>query len=166
MSVPPPQAPPLALARASGHHGCMALQTSDSSQTPVDILRRLENLIRLGTVAEVRHERPARVRIQTGKLLTTWVPWLNLRAGETKDWSPPTAGEQCVLLSPGGDLTQAVAVMGVFSDAHPQNSEHPKETRTTWANGDHMVHNSETGAFDLVCTGPIKIVGSRIDLNP
>ena len=135
-------------------------------ESPLEILRRLENLVRLGTIAEVRHAKPARVRVKTGELLTTWVPWIDQRAGETAHWSPPTAGEQCLLLSPGGDLTQAVALAGVFSDKHPQNSEDPKEVRTTYANGDTMAHNSETGSFELLCTGTVTIIGSRIDLNP
>ena len=57
----------------------------------------IENLIRLGTVAEVDHgslpdKRPARVLVQSGELLTGWLPWTALRAGTTRDWDPRTVG--------------------------------------------------------------------------
>ena len=52
-------------------------------ESPLEILRRLENLVRLGTIAEVRHAKPARVRVNTGELLPTWGPWIDQRAGET-----------------------------------------------------------------------------------
>ncbi len=134
-------------------------------ESPLEILRRLENLIRVGTIAEVRHGQPARCRVRTGELLTNWIPWLSLRAGDAVTWFPPSAGEQCLLISPGGDLLNAFALPGAYSDAHPQNSVKPTEHRTTWANGDTMVHDSADGSFQLLCTGRIDIVGSTIHLN-
>ncbi|MCX2525489.1 hypothetical protein [Larsenimonas rhizosphaerae] len=40
---------------------------------PVELARLLQNLIRLGTVAEVDHADVC-VRVQCGELLTDWVP--------------------------------------------------------------------------------------------
>lgn len=40
------------------------------------LARLLENLIRLSTVAAVDHA-TQRVRVQTGTLLTGWLPWLS-----------------------------------------------------------------------------------------
>ena len=39
----------------------------DQPESPFEILRRLENLARVGTVEEVRTTKPARVRIRTGE---------------------------------------------------------------------------------------------------
>lgn len=91
-----------------------------------DINRRLESMIRLGTIADVDHAK-ARVRVKSGGLTTTWLPWLNLRAGTTRDWDPPTIDEQCVLLSPSGEPTTGFALVGLFSDAHPAPSTSPDE---------------------------------------
>ena len=66
-------------------------------ESPLEILRRLENLVRLGTIAEVRHAKPARVRVKTGKVTTAWRPWFALRAGEDREWDPPTVGEPVIL---------------------------------------------------------------------
>lgn len=82
-------------------------------------LQRLQgNLIRLGTVAQVDLER-AVCRVQTGDILTNWLPWLAPRAGATVDWSAPSPDEQVLLLSPGGDTHGAVVLRGIYSNANP-----------------------------------------------
>jgi phage baseplate assembly protein V len=91
-----------------------------------DINRRLESLIRYGTVAEVQ-AKPPRVRIQVGQLKTTWVRWVAFRAATTSDWCPPVPGEQCVLLSPSGDMASATALMGLASEEYPLPSDNPDE---------------------------------------
>lgn len=93
----------------------------------VELLRLIHNLIRLGSIAQVDHSR-ARVRVQAGELLTNWLPWLEARAGTTRTWSPPTVGEQVVVLSPGGDLAAGIVLTGLFSDAHPA----PADTANLW----------------------------------
>ena len=47
------------------------------------------------------------------------MPWFVPRAGDTIEWSAPVAGEQGVLLCPGGDTIGAVFLRGVYSDAFP-----------------------------------------------
>ena len=59
-----------------------------------ELARLIENLIRIGTVADVRHGNPPTVRVRTGGITTTWRPWCERRAGTTRTWSPPTKGEQ------------------------------------------------------------------------
>jgi phage baseplate assembly protein V len=98
---------------------------ADMNET-ADINRRLESLIRYGTVADVQ-AKPPRVRIQVGQLKTTWVRWVALRAATTSDWCPPVPGEQCVLLSPSGDMASAVALLGLASDEYPLPSDNPDE---------------------------------------
>ncbi|WP_300754992.1 phage baseplate assembly protein V [Janthinobacterium sp.] len=78
-----------------------------------DILRFLQNLIRLGTIAEVDG---AKARVQLGPNLTTeWLKWATPRAGSTRTWSVPTVGEQVIVLSPGGDLTRGTIVPALYS---------------------------------------------------
>lgn len=93
--------------------------------TLTEIQRLLQNLIRFGTIAEVDHD-SARCRVQSGDVLTAWLPWLTLHAGSTVvTWSSPALGEQVVLLSPGGDLCSAVALHGLYSAAVPAPSNQP-----------------------------------------
>src|SRR5205085_2193946 len=88
--------------KAPRHHAGM------HGVTTTELIRRLEQLLRYGTVAEVDLG-AARCRVKSGELLSNWVPWFAQRAGQTRHWSPPTVGEQCLLLSPGGDTAAAVA---------------------------------------------------------
>lgn len=84
----------------------------------VELTRLLHNLIRLGTIAEVDHA-AARVRVESGGLRTDWLPWFQRRAGTTRDWDPPTVGEQVMVFSPGGDPRSGIVLTGIVSDAHP-----------------------------------------------
>ena len=77
-------------------------------ESPLEIVRRLENVVRLGTVAEVRYETPARCRIKTGDLVTDWLPWTTARAGGDRSWWAPEVGEQVIVLSPGGNTGAGV----------------------------------------------------------
>jgi len=80
-----------------------------------DILRKLANLIRFGTVHAIAGKR---VQVKIGGLLTRPLPWVSTRAGKTKSWSPPDIGEQVMVLSPNGDMGAAVAIGGIFCDAY------------------------------------------------
>jgi phage baseplate assembly protein V len=111
------------------------------TESPNEAARRVGNVVRLGTVAEVRLSAPARCRVRTGEMVTGWLPWITLRAGGKVGgtaWWPPVVGEQCVLLSPGGDLAQGVALPGVYSDAMPQASEQAGVFRLDWSESDYM----------------------------
>lgn len=135
-------------------------------ESPLEIVRRLENLVRMGTVEQVRHGKPARCRVRTGELLTNWVPWIAYRAGgpdSGRRWSPPAKGEQCLLLAPGGDLGNAVALPGIYSDAMPQGSVEEDIDRTDWSATDYMEHDRATGRLVIDCAQEIefRIGGER-----
>ncbi len=126
--------------------------------------RLIENLIRLGTVAEVDHgslpdKRPARVRIQSGDLLTGWLPWVALRAGTTRDWDPPTVGEQVLVLSPSGQTAQGIAITGLFSVLIPANGDRAGLHRRTYPDGAVVEYDSE--AHQLLATLP---AGGRVEI--
>jgi len=88
-----------------------------------DLLRLLQNLIRLGTIAEVKG---AKARVRLGPTLTTeWLNWATPRAGSTRTWSAPTVGEQVIVFSPGGDLTRGIILPALYSQAFdaPESSD-------------------------------------------
>lgn len=112
--------------------------------TPTDLLRRLENVLRPGTIAAVDHA-AARVRVHSGELHTGWLPWLESRAGNVRTWCPPSVGEQCLVLSPGGDMAAGWVVVGSASEAHPSPSDSASLHRTRYPDGtlidyDHADH--------------------------
>ncbi len=100
-----------------------------------DLARLLENLLRLGTVAEVRHSTPPAVRVQTGGITTTWRPWAERRAGQTRTWNPPTKGEQVLLFCPSGDPANAVILCGIPTADNDVPSNDPNRTVTQYPDG-------------------------------
>lgn len=133
-----------------------------------ELARLIENLVRFGTIAEVQHK-PPRVRVRTGELLTTWLPWLTIRAGADREWDPPTVDEQVILLSPSGQLANGVAITGLFSDLIPANGDRPGLHRRTYADGAVIEYDSEAhhlnatlpagGTTNLISKGGIHIEG-------
>lgn len=110
----------------------------------VEISRKLANMVRLGSIAEVNHA-AQRCRVQSGGLLTDWLPWATPRAGDTRDWDPPTIGEQVLILSPSGEVAAAVVMTGIYSTAHPAPSASPSMHRRVYPDGavieyDHASH--------------------------
>lgn len=113
-----------------------------------DLLRRLESLVRLGTIASVQMT-PPRVRVRSGGLLSEWRPWLSLRAGTTTEWDPPTEGEQCLLISPSGEPATGIALVGLFSDAHPAPSCSPDEHVRLYPDGARACYNHVSGELSV-----------------
>ena len=130
--------------------------------------RMLENLIRLGVIAEVQMV-PPRVKVKTGELTTAWLPWLALRAGADREWDPPTVDEQVILFSPSGQLANGVVVTGLFSDHIPANGHRAGLHRRTYADGAVIEYDSaahhlnatlpDSGTTSLVSKGGINIIG-------
>jgi len=133
-----------------------------------DLLRRLDNLIRLGTIAAVDHQ-AARCTVKTGGLTVPNLPWLALRAGASSDWDPPTVGEQCILLSPSGESAQGIALIGLYSRQRPAPSNSANLRRRKYPDGavidyDHATHTltatlPDGGKAKLVAPGGVSILG-------
>lgn len=107
--------------------------------------------MRKGSILEVDHA-AALCRVSVGDpdadgggLQTNWIPWITFAAGTTRDWLPPTEGEQVVLLCPMGDPAQGVALRGFYSDAAPAPGSSPDTHTRLYPDGaivayDHAAH--------------------------
>lgn len=83
-----------------------------------ELCRLLFDMLRYGTVHEIQ-AKPPRVRVKADDLLTDWLPWFNFRGGRVKGGSQPSQGEQCMILSPGGNLAAGTVLLSLNSDANP-----------------------------------------------
>ncbi|MBY0445835.1 MAG: phage baseplate assembly protein V [Burkholderiales bacterium] len=108
--------------------------------------RILESMIRIGTVAEVDHTN-ALCRVQSGELLTDWLPWLAPRAGNVRVWSPPSIGEQVLLFSQSGEVGAGVVLSGLFSDAFTPPSHDASVTCVAFPDGALISYNHASGAL-------------------
>ncbi|MDW5417438.1 phage baseplate assembly protein V [Iodobacter sp. CM08] len=108
--------------------------------------RILESMIRIGTVAEVDHSN-ALCRVQSGELLTDWLPWLTARAGKVRIWNPPSIGEQVVLFSQSGEVGAGVLLPGLFSDAFAPPSHDASVSCIAFPDGALVSYNHDSGAL-------------------
>lgn len=111
--------------------------------------RLLENLIRAGTVHAVDHAQK-RCRVVSGGLITNWLPWFSTRSGTTRDWDPPTVGEQCLIFSPSGEVAGGFVLLGTYSNAFDAPSTSPDECVRQYPDGAVIRYNHATGALHAI----------------
>lgn len=128
-----------------------------------ELSRLLENICRFGSIAAV-DTATARCRVESGGLTTTWLPWLALRAGADRTWWAPTVGEQVMLLCPGGNPSNGLVLMGVYSDNNPAPGNTDSLTifaalrDGTKLSYDHATHHliaDVSGDVSLICDGDL-----------
>lgn len=115
----------------------------------VELSRRLENLIRFGTIHSVDHA-ARKARVQTGYLVTQWLPWIESRAGETTTWNPPTIGEQCVVFSPSGEPAGGMIFYGVPSDQIDTPSHDPVKHVIKYPDGAKIEYDHASGHLEAI----------------
>ncbi len=116
-----------------------------------NLSRLLQNLIRLGTIAQVDG---AKARVQLGpKLTTEWLNWITQRAGSTCTWSAPTVGEQVIVFSPGGDLTRGIILPALYSQAFDAPETNPTIHTTHYPDGAVVQYDHEAHALTATLSG-------------
>lgn len=139
-------------------------------QSPTEQLRMMANIVRTGRVEAVNPS-IARCRIRTGELLTDWLPWLVLAAGgagQTRHWRVPAIHEECLLLAPGGDLAQAIAIPGLFCEDMPQNAGAEDLERHDFSGSEYWEHNRAEGAlvFNIANSIALQVGDSTLTITP
>lgn len=111
-----------------------------------DINRRIENIIRFGTIAEVDVAN-AKAKVKSGGILTDWLPWVTARAGNVRTWSAPSVNEQCVILAASGELTTACVLVGLYTQNAP--AQDCAEYVIDFPDGARAAYNHDTGALTV-----------------
>lgn len=122
--------------------------------------RRLDTMVRVGRVVAL-DPAMARIKVQAGGNVTTWLPWTAGRAGPDRDWAAPEPGEQVLVLAPAGDLGQAVVVPGIYQARHPAPGDSPDVRRTVFKDGTVQEYDRAAHAhlLDLrACDGSARIL--------
>jgi len=125
-----------------------------------ELERRVAGMVRVGTVMAVDLA-AKKVRIKSGDLESAWVGWPAGRAGTGKRrWDPPEVGEQVVMVSPCGDMRQALVLPGVYQDAHDAPTTDGNKDHATY--GDGTVIEYDRGSHTLVANlGESQILADR-----
>lgn len=114
----------------------------------VELSRRLENVLRIGTIHSVDHA-SVRCRVQMGKLTSQWLPWIERRAGETTTWDPPTIGEQCIVFSPSGEPAAGFVLVGINSDSIRPPSHSPERHVIKFPDGATFSYDHAASHLDI-----------------
>ncbi|QEW06356.1 phage baseplate assembly protein V [Nitrincola iocasae] len=121
-----------------------------------DLNRRLESLIRLGSIAEVDHA-GRKLRVKTGGLLTGWLPWPAEVGRNYRRWRPLRTGTQVVLACPSGDPAQAVIIQILYTTALNAPSADPDIDLIQFDNGSYIEHNAVNNTLNIHCSGEITL---------
>lgn len=123
---------------------------TDDEDIPAD----LSTLIRLGTIVSVTLDSP-RCVVRYGdpdtdeECETPPIRWLAGRAGKTRNWSPPSEGEEVVILSPDGQIGNAVALLGLNNDSAPPPGNTPAEV-VEYEDGARVGYDPENHALTAI----------------
>ena len=132
-----------------------------------------DELIRFGRIASVDLA-AARCTVTidedgaSGEAVTGPIRWIEGRAGQTRTWSPPSVGEEVVLLCPGGQLGIAVALRGLSNADNPPAGNSLVEgvlyadgTMLSYDPEEHIltVFMAHPGEIDISAPGGITING-------
>lgn len=124
-----------------------------------DLAKRLSNIIRIGTIFEINVQ-TAKARVKIGELETDFLPWANANSGNNNSWNPPEIDEQVIILSPSGDLSQAVILPSLYKNNASDSDQNIKSI--TYQDGSKISFNVSSGTLDLDLKGDvaIKVVGN------
>jgi phage baseplate assembly protein V len=115
-----------------------------------DILRRIENIVRFGTVSAIDYgATPPACKVRTGNIETCFLPFIETRAGTTHDWDPPVEGEQCIIFSPSGDTTTGVVLFGIPSEQFQPPSRSPDKFVRQFPDEARIEYNHKTGHLSV-----------------
>lgn len=107
------------------------------SQALSDLDRRLANLLRYGVIADLDEKNAdgPRATVDLGDVVTDWLPWFTPRAGADRTWWAPEPGEQVMVLSPSGELSQGTILPAINSRVNTPNGDRRTLERKTYADG-------------------------------
>lgn len=97
--------------------------------------RRLHNIATIGTVTHINAD-SALMRLAVGENVTDWVNIPSIAAGSISVWRCPSIGEQYLLVSPSGELANAIPVISLYSEHNPSPSTDPNEIRIRYNDTD------------------------------
>lgn len=145
-----------------------------------DTNRRIENLLRLGTIAEVDFA-AKQIRVQSGELLTNWLPWPCEIGRNFTRWRPLRVGAQVILGCVSGEPEQAVILGMLYSSAldAPSTNEaidliqfddssyinHNSSDNTTHLHSIGQLSLSSDAPITITTTQPISVNGENVDIT-
>ena len=127
-----------------------------------DIDGRLGDLIRKGVIQSVDLGAGLAV-FEAGEIVSPPLPWIEAAAGAFRTWTPPSEGEQVILISPEGDIEGGIILRGLPSNQFPapsssaNHSIHGKDGLIITLTADGLIVTAPSG---FVIEGDVSIAGN------
>lgn len=129
-----------------------------------DDARALQMLLRMGTVYEVDYEAiPPRARVQSGDLITDFLPFPCAIGRNFRAWTPSRVGAQVLFASPSGDSRQGVIVQTYNTEGIPQPDTAEDTDLVLFEDGTELRKDGSQLLIDSAV--PITIKASQITLD-
>ncbi|WP_455480090.1 phage baseplate assembly protein V [Bartonella sp. B23] len=112
-----------------------------------DLKRRMANIVVVGKISHVDHKN-ARYRVRSGTLVSDWIPDTQARAGKTCSYEGRDVGEQVVVVSSSGDLSQGVIIGSIHTDAN-QAADKGSIHKTVYPDGTTIEYDDEQNTYAL-----------------
>lgn len=110
--------------------------------------RMIGNAIQIGRIAEVDAAKGL-VKVDLDGPVTDWIPWLQRRAGDDRDWSVPSVGEQVAIAAPSGELSGAFVIGSLSQDTHPNAGDSADKPRTVYSDGTVVEYNKASHTLTI-----------------
>lgn len=127
-----------------------------------DLTRRVENLIGLGTIAEVDHSSPPRVKVTLSGRVTDWLPYPAEIGAHFRRWRPLRPGTQVVVACPSGDPANAVIIAILYTTALPAPALEDDLDLVLWDDGTRVSYDSAAQRLEVKSPGTIVIDGKNV----
>ncbi|WP_455466388.1 phage baseplate assembly protein V [Bartonella sp. B39] len=112
-----------------------------------DLKRRVANMVVVGKISHVDHKN-ARYRVKSGNLISDWIADTQARAGKTRSYEGRDVGEQVVVVSSSGDLSQGVIVGSIHTDTN-QAADKGSIHRTIYPDGTSLEYDDEQNTYGI-----------------
>lgn len=120
-----------------------------------ELNRLINNLCRLGTIAELDHAE-RKVRVKTGENTTAWLSWPADVGKNYVRWRPLAINTQVVMVCPSGDISQGQIVGMLYSEDFKATETSESIDVIEYNDGTTIAYNSETST--LTIDGPDAVV--------
>ncbi|MBX4336413.1 phage baseplate assembly protein V [Bartonella raoultii] len=115
-----------------------------------DLKRRVANMVVVGKISHVDHKN-ARYRVKSGNLVSDWIPDTQARAGKTCSYEGRDVGEQVIVVSSSGDLSQGIIVGSLHTDAN-QAADKGNIHKTLYPDGTTVEYDDKQNSYTLNLT--------------
>jgi phage baseplate assembly protein V len=145
-----------------------------------ELNRKLANIIRIGLVKEIDYEK-ARVKVQIGDIVTDYLPWIMMKAGEDRSWFALSIGKQIIVLSPLGEVSLGAVLAGIYQQRYSASENKKEMCSLKFQDGAKLSYDREKRHFEVevvdkitlqagkskieMTKSGIKLKADRIDLN-